>query len=112
MPTSAIDTALFRGVFGSAEMRRTWSDEIRTQAHLGWEIAMMALAPRMGCDQAHDAPYGIVHAPDGEGKGLADLLLANEESRRQLGEEEMRRLCEPANYLGLAGPMVDRVLAG
>ena len=76
------------------------------------EAVMMALAPRMGRDQAHDIIYEIVHAPDAEGKSLADLLTASEEIGARLGEDEIRRLCDPTKYLGMSGPMVDRVLAG
>ena len=75
------------------------------------EAVMMALAPRMGRDEAHDALYKIVHAPDAENKALADLLLASDEIRQQLSDDDIKRLCDPTHYLGLAESMVDRVLA-
>ena len=31
MPTSAIDSAVFRHIFGTEQMRKLWSDENRTQ---------------------------------------------------------------------------------
>ncbi len=40
---------------------------------------------------------------------VADLLLARDDV--DLPEDEIRALCDPANYLGLAEAMVDRVLA-
>jgi hypothetical protein len=45
------------------------------------------------------------------GQPLADLLAENEEVAKHLSRAEIDRLCDPANYLGQAGEMVDRVLA-
>ena len=40
MPTSAIDSIIFRDIFGSADMRNVWSDEFRTQQYLDFEAAL------------------------------------------------------------------------
>jgi 3-carboxy-cis,cis-muconate cycloisomerase len=42
---------------------------------------------------------------------LADLLAENKEITKHLSRAEIDKLCDPANYLGQAGEMVDRVLA-
>jgi hypothetical protein len=41
MPTSAIDSLIFRDVFGS-------SDPFRTQKYLDWEAALARAGPRLG----------------------------------------------------------------
>jgi 3-carboxy-cis,cis-muconate cycloisomerase len=43
---------------------------------------------------------------------LLDLLAENAEITRHLSRAELAKLCDPANYLGQSGVMVDRVLAG
>src|SRR5260221_10216244 len=48
MPTSAIDSAVFRHIFGTEQMRKVWSDENRTQRYLDIEAALareLGLAP-------------------------------------------------------------------
>ena len=45
-------------------------------------------------------------------KSLLELLCQNEDIKHAgLSREELWRLCDPANYLGLSEQMVDRVLA-
>ena len=57
MPTSAIDSLLSRDIFGSADMRRVWSDEFRTQKYLDWEAALaraeaaVGIIPREAADE-------------------------------------------------------------
>lgn len=48
MPTSAIDSLIFRDLFGSPEMRRVWSDEYRTQMYLDWEAALARAQAKVG----------------------------------------------------------------
>ena len=45
------------------------------------------------------------------GRPLADLLAENKEIAKHMSKAELQELCDPANYLGQAGEMVDRVLA-
>ena len=42
---------------------------------------------------------------------LAELLAENKEIANHMSRTEIDKLCDPANYLGQAGEMVDRVLA-
>ena len=46
-------------------------------------------------------------------KGLTfdRVLAADKEISKHVGRKELEQMCDPANYLGLAGEMVDRVLA-
>jgi 3-carboxy-cis,cis-muconate cycloisomerase len=44
-------------------------------------------------------------------RSLLDLLAETAEVTAHLDRQRLAALCEPANYLGFAGEMVDRVLA-
>lgn len=76
------------------------------------EAVMMAAAPKLGRQHAHDVVYDACRkAIEGGGK-LADILAEVPEIVEALGgKDNIRKHCDPANYLGLCGPMVDRVLS-
>ncbi len=42
---------------------------------------------------------------------MIDLLEENEEIKKHADRETLKKLLDPANYLGVASDMVDRVLA-
>src|SRR5580704_14378847 len=48
MPTSAIDSLVFRNMFGDSEVRQIWSDEYRTQCYLDWEAALARAQAGLG----------------------------------------------------------------
>ena len=48
MPTSAIDSLIFRDMFGSPAMREIWSDGFRTQKYLDWEAALARAQAKVG----------------------------------------------------------------
>jgi len=74
------------------------------------EAVMMAAAPRLGRQHAHDLVYAACRKAIEGGGDLADILAGVPEVVDALGGvEAIRRHCDPANYLGLAGAMVDRV---
>ena len=76
------------------------------------EAVMMALAPGLGRQVAHDKVYSACRDALDKNVDLADVLTADSEIVAALGgEESVYRHCDPANYLGLAGEMVDRALA-
>ena len=75
------------------------------------EAVMMAAAPKLGRQHAHDVVYDACRKAIESGGRLADILVDVPEITEALGgEAAIRRHCDPANYLGLCGPMVDRVL--
>jgi 3-carboxy-cis,cis-muconate cycloisomerase len=76
------------------------------------EAVMMALAPKMGRDKAHDVLYAIIHDPAMGDKSLTEMLLRCEDVMADIPESEIRRLTDATNYLGLSEAMVDRVLTG
>jgi 3-carboxy-cis,cis-muconate cycloisomerase len=75
------------------------------------EAVMMGLGPHLGRQYAHDLVYDICRKVVATGRPLIDLLAENEEITKHLDRAALEKLCDPANYLGEAGAMVDRVLA-
>jgi 3-carboxy-cis,cis-muconate cycloisomerase len=75
------------------------------------EAVMMGLGPHIGRQYAHDLVYDICRQVVASGRTLLDLLAENEEVAKHLDRAALAKLCDPANYLGQAGDMVDRVLA-
>ncbi len=75
------------------------------------EAVMMGLGPHIGREYAHDLVYDLCREALRQDRPLVDLLAAHPEINRHLDRAALERLCDPANYLGQAGVMVDRVLA-
>jgi 3-carboxy-cis,cis-muconate cycloisomerase len=75
------------------------------------EAVMMGLGPYLGRQYAHDLVYDICRKVVATGRPLVDLLAENTEIAKHLDRPALEKLCDPANYLGEAGAMVDRVLA-
>jgi len=75
------------------------------------EAVMMGLGPYLGRQYAHDLVYDICRTVVATGRPLVDLLAENAEITKHLDRTALAKLCDPANYLGEAGAMVDRVLA-
>jgi 3-carboxy-cis,cis-muconate cycloisomerase len=76
------------------------------------EAVMMGLAPHTGRNEAHDLVYDACRKAIESDRPLYDVLLETREVAGPLGPEALRRLTDPANYLGAAQAMVDRVLDG
>ena len=76
------------------------------------EAVMMAAAPQMGRQKAHDVVYQACRQAIETNQDLADILATFPDIVSALGGiEAIRYHCDPANYLGLAGKLVDRVVA-
>jgi 3-carboxy-cis,cis-muconate cycloisomerase len=75
------------------------------------EAVMMGLGPHLGREYAHDLVYDICRDAIQKKRPLLDLLAENGAISKHLSRAELARLCDPANYLGQSGIMVDRVLA-
>ncbi|MPZ40076.1 MAG: 3-carboxy-cis,cis-muconate cycloisomerase [Rhizobiales bacterium] len=74
------------------------------------EAVMMGLGPYLGRQRAHDLVYDICRVSATENKPLVDLLAQDKEISKHVSRAELEKMCDPAQYLGLAGEMVDRVL--
>jgi len=75
------------------------------------EAVMMGLAPHLGRGRAHDLVQALCLKAIEQRRPLFDVLAETPEINRHVGDDELRKLCDPARYLGLSGEMVDRVLA-
>jgi 3-carboxy-cis,cis-muconate cycloisomerase len=76
------------------------------------EAVMMGLGPYLGRQRAHDLVYDICRRAITTGGSFLDLLAADPEIAPHMSRDALAKLVDPANYLGLAGAMVDRVLQG
>ena len=76
------------------------------------EAVMMGLAPHTGRNEAHDIVYDACRLAIETDRPLLDVLLEMPAVAGPLGTEKLRALTNPANYLGAAPAMVDRVLTG
>jgi 3-carboxy-cis,cis-muconate cycloisomerase len=76
------------------------------------EAVMMGLAPHTGRNEAHDLVYDACQVAIETDRPLLDVLLETAAVAGPLGPEKLRELTDPANYLGAAPAMVDRLLTG
>ena len=74
------------------------------------EAVMMGLSAKMGRSRAHDVVYDVCREVVKTGRPLFDLLEENKEIGKHTDGKMLATLFDPANYLGVAGDMVDRVL--
>lgn len=74
------------------------------------EAVMMGLAPHIGRQQAHDVVYAACRVVNEQGGTLAEVLIDTPEVGGRLDPELIGQLTDPANYLGMATLMVDRVI--
>ncbi len=71
----------------------------------------MGLAPHIGRQQAHDVVYDACKVAIEENKSLFDVLVGVKEISSAISQEELKKLCDPVNYLGSAQRQVDSTLA-
>ena len=75
------------------------------------EAVMMGLGHHLGREYAHDLVYDLCRQALKQRRPLLDLLCETAEITRHVSREQLAAMCEPGNYLGQSGVMVDRVLA-
>ena len=75
------------------------------------EAVMMGLGPCMGREYAHDLVYDLCRASLQQNRPLIDILAEHPEISKHVTHAQLEGFCDPANCLGQAGVMVDRVLA-
>ncbi|MDO8876457.1 MAG: 3-carboxy-cis,cis-muconate cycloisomerase [Pseudolabrys sp.] len=74
------------------------------------EAVMMGLGAVMGRDTAHHVVGDIGREAHKKGQKLIDALAESPEIAKYANRKRLEELMDPANYLGVAGEMVDRVL--
>jgi adenylosuccinate lyase len=75
------------------------------------EAVMMALAPKIGRDQAHALTLAISREALQRNVAFREAVAVHPEVRRHLSAREIAAALDYRNSLGLAGHFVDRVLA-
>ena len=76
------------------------------------EAVMMGLAPHIGRNEAHHLVTEACNTALANERPLYNVLVENKNIAEPLGAEKLKALTDPANYLGAAQAMVDRVLGG
>ena len=92
----------------AAAMRRNIE---MTQGQVMSEAVMMGLGPYLGREAAHDRVYDICRDALKQQRPLLDLLCEDAQIMEHVSRDQLAAMCDPANYLGQSGVMVDRVLA-
>ena len=82
-----------------------------THGLIASEAVMMGLAPHLGRGHAHDLVQALCMKAIEQHRPLFDILAETPEVTRHVDGDALRKLCDPARYLGLSAEMVDRVLA-
>jgi 3-carboxy-cis,cis-muconate cycloisomerase len=82
-----------------------------TGGQISSEAVMMGLGPYLGRQRAHDLVYDHCREAATSGRPLLDILAADAEIGRHVSRQQLADMLDPARYVGLAGEMVDRVLA-
>ena len=74
------------------------------------EAVMMGIAPKIGRNQAHDLVFGAAGKAWDKGITLREALVDDERVKEHLTLDEIDKLIDPANYIGSADEMIERVL--
>jgi 3-carboxy-cis,cis-muconate cycloisomerase len=75
------------------------------------EAVTMALAEKMPRTDAHDLVQLACRRAQSERRELRSVLAKDAIIKANLSDSELERLFTPANYLGVADQLIDRVLA-
>ena len=107
---SQADFALSGLVVNVGQMERNLNS---TKGLIVAEAVMMELASHTGRQKAHDIVYEACKETieNKQDRTLFEVLLQKQDVTAAIPQDRLKSLCEPANYLGAAGGMVDDVLA-
>jgi 3-carboxy-cis,cis-muconate cycloisomerase len=75
------------------------------------ERVMLALAPKMGRNEAHQAVEELSRRAVAQGRQLRDLAVSDPRIGAHLGTEEIDSLFDPSGYLGCTDEFIDAALA-
>jgi len=74
------------------------------------EAVQMVLADQIGRLEAHELVEAACKRAQEQKRHLRDALAEEPKVKQHLDKEELKRLFDPAGYLGVAGELIDRVL--
>ena len=72
---------------------------------------MMGVGRFIGREYAHDLIHDLCREAVRQNRPLLDILSETPQITEHLSRADLAELCDPANYLGQSGVMVDRVLS-
>jgi 3-carboxy-cis,cis-muconate cycloisomerase len=75
------------------------------------EAVQMALAPRIGRPAAHKRVEAASKTATKNHRHLRDVIKSDAKIYKYLSSKEIKRLFDPAEYLGVADELIDRVLS-
>ena len=75
------------------------------------EAVMMALAPSIGRQEAHELIYQVSQKAYVNGQSLNQALKDTPKIVKRFTSKEIDELLTPSTYTGLSGFFVDRILA-
>jgi 3-carboxy-cis,cis-muconate cycloisomerase len=107
----AVSQALFMLTGLEVDTQRMRQNLDSTGGLIVAEAVMMGLAPALGRNEAHDVVYAACRVALEQKRTLADVLKADDSVTRLVSLAQIDAMCEPTNYLGCAGQMVDKALA-
>jgi len=82
-----------------------------THGLIAAEAVSAALAPQLGRATAHELVEAACRRAVAQKKPLREVLAQDAKVGKLLSTADLKRLCDPANYLGVAEQLVDHVLA-
>lgn len=72
------------------------------------EYVMMKMAEKLGKDQAHSLLYDIAIRTAADGEDFYTNLIANKEIMKEFSEEEIKKLLDPRQYIGLSVELAEK----
>jgi 3-carboxy-cis,cis-muconate cycloisomerase len=103
-----LDVALVRAEIDPGRMRANLD---ATRGAILAERLALELAPRLGRHEAHEKLAAATRLAAERGSSLREVLAADPAVAAVLDPAALERALDPAQYLGAAGELVDRVLA-
>lgn len=100
---------VLEGLKVRADRMRTNLD--RTGGQIVAERLMMALAPAIGRDRAHDLLIELTRAADAQGRPFSEVAAADPRVAEHLSADEVTAALDPVRYVGIATDLIDGALA-
>lgn len=72
------------------------------------EYVMMKMAEKLGKDQAHSLLYDIAIRTAADGEDFYTNLIENDEIMEQFKKEEIKKLLDPREYIGLSSELAEK----
>jgi len=106
-------TGIMKNILGNLVVHgNTMLDNVEKSATLiSTEALMFFIGDKIGKQKAHQLLYEVSMQAHDTNCSLLDLLLADKRIRAHFSAAQLKKAVEPAGHVGLAGELIDRVLA-